>query len=77
MNLYFGKRKIQKNGYSFLCPLPAAWAKSSKLYQGSSVNIEMLDDNSLRITPVPVTRQDEKGTGVPTTEKMGVSGHGK
>lgn len=66
MNMSFGERKIQKSNYSFLCPLPAAWAKNAKLDQSSIVNIEMLDDNSLRITPVSVTRQDEKGTGAPT-----------
>ncbi len=34
---------------------------------GNSVEIEMLNDKSLRITPVPATRQDEIGTRVPTT----------
>ncbi len=65
MILSFGERKIQKTGYSFLCPLPATWAKNAKLDQSSRVNIEMLEDNSLRITPVLTTRQDEKGTGAP------------
>lgn len=67
MNLSFGERKIQKTGYSFLCPLPVTWAKNANLDQSSLVNIEMLDDNSLRITPVLTTQQDERGTGVPTT----------
>ncbi len=51
MNFKFGNRKIQKTSYSYLCPLPAAWAKNAKLDQSSSVNIELMDDNSLRITP--------------------------
>ncbi|QCR16561.1 hypothetical protein [Methanosarcina mazei] len=51
MSISFGKRKIQKTGYSFLCPLPTVWAKNVNLYQSSLVNIELMDDNSLKITP--------------------------
>jgi antitoxin component of MazEF toxin-antitoxin module len=62
INFNFGKRKVQKVRYTFLIPLPAAWAKNANLYQSSSVNIEMLDDNTLRIIPVPQARQDLNGT---------------
>lgn len=72
----FGKRRIQKNAYSFMCPLPAAWAKNAKLDQSRTVKIELLEDGSLKICPVPATRQDE-GTGVPTTTQTGVSGYAK
>jgi len=74
MNLSFGKRKIQKIGYSFLCPLPAAWAKNANLDQSSSVDIEMLDDGCLKICPVPQSGQGSKGTGAPTTAKKEVPG---
>ena len=72
----FGKRRIQKSAYSFMCPLPAAWAKNVKLDQSSTVKIELLDDGNLKICPVPATRQDE-GTGAPTTTQTGVSGYEK
>jgi antitoxin MazE len=44
--------------YAFLIPLPADWAKNMNLNQGSSVSIEMLEDKSLRITPVPQVCQN-------------------
>ncbi len=72
MNLSFGNRKIQKTGYSFLCPLPAAWAKNAKLDQSSTVSIEMFDDGSLKICPIPQARQDSEGTGAPTTTQRSV-----
>jgi|GEM_PF-2972958 antitoxin MazE len=62
----FGKRRIQKSAYSFMCPLPAAWAKDAKLDQSSTVKIELLEDGSLKICPVPATHQDE-GTRAPIT----------
>jgi hypothetical protein len=67
MNFNFGNRRIQKVRYSYLIPLPPEWIKSMRIGHGNSVEIEMNDDKSLRITPVPVTSQDEEGTGVPTT----------
>ena len=67
MNISFGERKIQKSNYSYLCPLPAAWAKNAKLDQSSTVNIEMLDDGSLKICPISQARQDSKETRVSTT----------
>lgn len=67
MNLNYGNRKIQKVRYSFLIPLPVEWINSMRLGKGNSLKIEMQDDKSLRIAPVPPSGQDSKGTGTPTT----------
>lgn len=70
MYFNFGQRKIQKTNYSFLCPLPAAWARNAKLDQSSSVNIELLDDGSIRITPAPYDRQATGAEGqIPAQNK--------
>jgi antitoxin component of MazEF toxin-antitoxin module len=58
----FGKRKIQKVGYSFLVPLPVDWIKNLDIGKGDSLKIEMLDDHSLRITSVLQARQDSEET---------------
>jgi antitoxin component of MazEF toxin-antitoxin module len=66
-NFIFGERKVQKVRYTFLVPLPAAWAKNANLDQSSSVTIEMLDDNSLRITPSSTgpARSERAGCATP------------
>lgn len=72
----FGQRRIQKTGYSFLVPLPVEWVNSMKIGKGSSINIELLDDFSLRITPVLQARQDSDRTGcclVPSTGNEGAN----
>jgi len=56
----FGKRRIQKVGYSFLVPLPVDWIKNLNIGKGDSLKIEMLDDHSLRITSVLQARQDSE-----------------
>ena len=58
----FGTRKIQKVRYSYLTPLPVQWVKSMKLFKGDSLRIEMLDDYSLKITPVPSDSCQDCGT---------------
>jgi len=58
----FGKRRIQKVGYSFLVPLPVDWIKNLNIGKGDSLKIEMLDDHSLRITSVLQARQDSERT---------------
>ena len=70
MKVLFGKRRIQKMSYSYMCPLPVTWARNAKLVQSSLVNVEMLEDGSLRITPVPQASQDSEGTrsSTPTTD---------
>ena len=56
INFNFGKRKIQKVRYSFLIPLPIDWVNSMKLGKGNLLEIEMQEDYSLKITPVPQGR---------------------
>ncbi len=68
MILNICNRKIQKVRYSFLIPLPVQWIKNMKLAKGNSLKIEMQDDHSLRMTPVPQTRQDSEGTREPTPD---------
>lgn len=63
MSFFLGTRRIQKTKYTFLLPLPAVWAKNIKLDQSSSMNIELMPDNSLRITP--------SSTEPPRTERAG------
>jgi phosphate uptake regulator len=65
--LKFGNRKLQQVRGSFFVPLPPEWIKSNEMKKSDPVKIELLDDNSLRITPVPQARQDSEGTGAPTT----------
>jgi antitoxin component of MazEF toxin-antitoxin module len=62
INFNFGKRKIQKVGYSFLVPLPIHWIKNLNIGQGDSLKIEMLNDHSLRITSVLQALQDSERT---------------
>lgn len=66
MNFNFKNRKIQKVKYSYLIPLPPEWINSMGVNKGDLLKIEMQDDQSLRITPVPAYCQDE-GNKVPTT----------
>lgn len=66
MNFNFKNKKVQKVRYSYLIPLPPAWVNSMGVSKGDSIKIEMQDDQSLRITPVPTCCQDE-GTKVPAT----------
>jgi len=52
MTFKFGSRKVLKVGYSLLIPLPAEWARNVKTGKGDSVTIEMMPDQTLRISPV-------------------------
>lgn len=49
MTFSFGQRKIQKVQYTFMLPIPADWVKNMNICKGDSLNIEMLEDKSLRI----------------------------
>lgn len=51
MSFSLGARKIQKTNYTFLLPLPPVWIKNTNLGKGSSVDIELMEDGSLKITP--------------------------
>ncbi|MEI6103146.1 MAG: hypothetical protein WCP70_04305 [Methanothrix sp.] len=52
MGLALGSRKIQRiNNCSFV-NLPLVWTKSKRIEKGDKVSIEMLDDGSLKISPI-------------------------
>jgi antitoxin component of MazEF toxin-antitoxin module len=64
MTFCFGLRKLQKIQYSHLIALPPFWIKDMGIEKGDSLKIEMMEDKTLRISPVPATLPDE-GTEVP------------
>jgi antitoxin component of MazEF toxin-antitoxin module len=66
MKFNFRNRKIQKVKYSFLIPLPTEWVTNVGLSKGKQVKIEMLDDQSLKITPASVGSQTKAEAGEPT-----------
>ena len=49
MSFKLGQRKIQKVGYSFMIPIPTNWIKNMNIGKGDTLNIEMVEDRSLRI----------------------------
>ncbi len=49
--LDFGYRALQSVRHSFLIALPPNWIRSLELEKGDQVKIELMPDNSLRITP--------------------------
>lgn len=53
MTFVFGLRKLQKIQYSYLIALPPGWVKDMEIEKGDSLKIEMLEDKTLRISPVP------------------------
>lgn len=67
MILIFNNRKIQKVKYSYLLSLPVSWIKTMKLEKSSVLGVEMCDDYSLRIYPIPAVCQDPTENGVETT----------
>lgn len=52
MTFEFGNRTVQKVGYSYLIPLPPDWVKNMDICKGDLLKIEMLEDKTLKITPV-------------------------
>ncbi len=51
-------RRVQRFGRSTLMiSLPAEWVKSVGLSPGDAINIEVLEDGSLRLTPLSMTTQ--------------------
>jgi len=52
MDVKLGSRKIQNIGDSFFVSMPRPWIRTHKLGQGDQVNIDMLGDGSLKISPV-------------------------
>ena len=65
--LIFGNRKVQQVRGQFFVPLPPEWVRSNSMKKSDPVCIVLLDDGNLKVSPVHITRQDEKGTGAPTT----------
>jgi len=53
----FGKRKVTRQGGSFLISLPMDWMKDIGI-ELESVLIEMDTDKSLRIAPVTACKQE-------------------
>lgn len=48
----FGLRKVLKVRHSFLLPIPIVWIRNMQVDKGDSLKIEMLDDKTLRISPI-------------------------
>lgn len=61
MTFCFGIRKIQKVKYTYMLPIPVDWIRNMKLNKGDSLKIEMISENSLRISPAPQSGQTQKG----------------
>jgi antitoxin component of MazEF toxin-antitoxin module len=51
MKVKFGLRRLQKSGTSYVISIPPQWINSIGAGKGAAFNIEMDDDNSLRIIP--------------------------
>jgi antitoxin component of MazEF toxin-antitoxin module len=66
MGINMLQRKIQTTGKgSFIVTLPKSIILALGLKKGMDFDIA-LETNRIMLTPVPVTRQDERGTGAPT-----------
>lgn len=65
MNMFnFGKRKITKQGGSYLISLPMEWMKDIGI-DLDAVKVEMDTDKSLRIAPATACKQE---TGAASTQ---------
>lgn len=54
----FNNIKIQKVRNSFYACLPVNWVKNAKLEKGDILELELYDDQSIRMTPVSRNRQE-------------------
>jgi phosphate uptake regulator len=68
--LIFGNRKVQQVRGQYFVPLPPEWIRTNSMKKSDPVKIVLLDDGNLKICPVPITRQDEKGTEAPTATTL-------
>jgi bifunctional DNA-binding transcriptional regulator/antitoxin component of YhaV-PrlF toxin-antitoxin module len=57
------QRKIQKVRYTYQLSIPVRWIRNMKIVKGDTFDIEIKEDNTLRITPAPQVRQNPEGTG--------------
>ncbi len=65
--MIFKNRKLQQVRNSFFVLLPPDWIKSNEMKKSDPVRIELLNDGSLKIAPVPKSDQGSVGTGTLTT----------
>jgi len=52
MSFPFGHRRVQNISGSSYVNLPRPWALANKLQEGGKVMVDLLEDGSLKITPV-------------------------
>ncbi len=72
-------RNVKQVRGSFFIPLPPEWITSNEMKKSDPVRIELLNDGSLKICPVPKSDQGSQGTGTPTatTVQRRSAGHDK
>ena len=64
MSLILGQRKVQVIGGSYLVNLPRPWVLTHGLKQGDPVLIELLSDDSLKISCQSSVQARSQETGV-------------
>jgi hypothetical protein len=52
MIINFGTRRLQKGSTSYTLPIPPQWINSVGVGKGAMFNIETIDENSLKISPL-------------------------
>jgi hypothetical protein len=64
MKFPFGYRRVQLVSGSCYINLPRPWALANRLEDGGKVSIDLLDDGSLKISPVPEEHENRiRGRG--------------
>jgi phosphate uptake regulator len=58
----FRTRKLQQVKGSFFVPLPPEWVHSNSMKKSDPIEIVLLDDGNLKISPVPQPGQGIEGT---------------
>ncbi len=52
----FGKRRVQQNRYTYMVPLPTPWIRTLGIKKGDCVEIELIDDQNLKIVPAAASK---------------------
>lgn len=52
----FGKRRVQQNSYTYMVPLPPAWIRTKGIKKGDCVEIELTEDQNLKIVPAAASK---------------------